>query len=157
MANLNLRSPTGYSGQPATKFRQGVVRLANDQEIIDAVANNVAVTPNQLDVVVESTFAAPPPIGSVAQNVVNATGFRAAEGANSKQGVATLVGGTVVVANTSVTAQSRIFLTPQTLGTVTDPSALGVSARTPGVSFTVLADQATDTSIIAYEIFEPAV
>jgi hypothetical protein len=76
------------------------------------------------------------------------------EGSNKKQGVSTLVGGTVVVANTSVTATSRIFLTAQSLGTVTAPSALCVSARTAGTSFTILASQATDTSVVGWEIFE---
>lgn len=83
------------------------------------------------------------------------TGIKVAEGANAKQGTAILAAGTVVVANTSVTANSRIMLTCQALGTVAVPSALCVSARTPGTSFTILASQATDTSTIAYEIFEP--
>jgi hypothetical protein len=81
-------------------------------------------------------------------------GLAVAEGANGKQGVATLVAGTVVVANTSVTATSRIQLTCQSLGTVAVPSAYGVSARVPGTSFTILASVNTDTSVIAYEIFE---
>lgn len=81
-------------------------------------------------------------------------GLKVAEGSNAKQGTATLAAGTVVVANTSVTATSRIFLTCQSLGTVTTPSALCVSARTAGTSFTILASQNTDTSVIAYEIFE---
>jgi hypothetical protein len=50
-------------------------------------------------------------------------GLRVIEGTNAKQGIATLAAGTVTVANTSVTANSRIFLTAQTLGTVTVPSA----------------------------------
>lgn len=82
-------------------------------------------------------------------------GLKVAEGSNAKQGTATLAAGTVVVANTSVTATSRIFLTCQSLGTVSAPSALCVSARTAGTSFTILASQGTDTSVIAYEIFEP--
>jgi hypothetical protein len=82
-------------------------------------------------------------------------GLRVAEGANAKQGVATLVAGTVTVADTSVTASSRIFLTCQALGTVAVPSALCVSAVVAGTSFTILASQNTDTSVIAYEIFEP--
>lgn len=78
------------------------------------------------------------------------------EGSNAKQGTATLVLGTSVVSNTSVTANSRIFLTTQSLGTVTVPSALAVSARTAATSFTILASDLTDTSVVAYEIFEPA-
>jgi hypothetical protein len=83
------------------------------------------------------------------------SGFAVKEGSNCKQGTATLSSGTVVVSNTAVTASSRIFLTVQSLGTVTAPSALCVSARSAGTSFTILASQLTDTSVIAYEIFEP--
>lgn len=78
------------------------------------------------------------------------------EGTNAAMGVATLVLGTVVVSTTVVTATSRIQLTAQSLGTITVPSALGVSARTAGTSFTILASQLTDTSVIAWEIREPA-
>jgi hypothetical protein len=78
------------------------------------------------------------------------------EGSNAKQGTATLVLGTAVVSNTSVTATSRIQLTAQSLGTVTVPSALAVSARTASTSFTILASDLSDTSVVAYEIFEPA-
>lgn len=82
------------------------------------------------------------------------TGLSVKEGSNCKQGVATLVGGTVTVANTSVTASSRIQLTPQTLGTILRPAAVGVSARTAGTSFTITSFDVTDTSDVAYEIFE---
>lgn len=70
-------------------------------------------------------------------------------------GTATLVAGTVVVNTTAVTAVSRIHLAVQSLGTVTVPSALAVSARTPGTSFTILASQATDTSNVAWQLMEP--
>jgi hypothetical protein len=81
-------------------------------------------------------------------------GVKVAEGANCKQGVATLVAGTVTVANTAVTANSRILLTVNTPGgTVGSPY---VSARVPGTSFTITSTSAADTSTVAYEIFEPA-
>jgi hypothetical protein len=83
-------------------------------------------------------------------------GLRCFEAANGKQGVATLVAGTVTVANTSITAVSRIQLTIQALGTVAAPKAIGVTARVVGASFTITSADATDTSVIAYEIFEPA-
>jgi len=83
-------------------------------------------------------------------------GLSIKEGSNCKQGVATLVLGTVVVNNTSVTASSRIQLTAQTLGTITVPAALSVSARTAGTSFTILSSDLTDTSTVAYFITEPS-
>lgn len=83
-------------------------------------------------------------------------GHKVKEGSNAKQGTATLVAGTVTVSNTSVTANSRIFLTVQSLGTVAAPVAVAVTARTAGASFVITSADATDTSVVAYEIFEPA-
>lgn len=84
------------------------------------------------------------------------SGLKIAEGANAKQGTFALSGAaTTVVANTAVTANSRIFLQTLTLGTVVTASTLAVSAITPGTSFTVTPSQATDTSTVAFEIFEP--
>lgn len=85
--------------------------------------------------------------------VQSGKGFAASEAANGKQGTATLATGTKVVANTSVTANSRIFLTAQTAGA--GAGTLYVSARTAGTSFTITSTSATDTSLVAYEIFEP--
>ncbi|MFA5920134.1 MAG: hypothetical protein WC856_02435 [Methylococcaceae bacterium] len=82
------------------------------------------------------------------------TGLVVSEAANGKQGVATLVGGTKVVSNTAITATSRIFLTSQSDGGT--PGFLRISARTAGTSFTILSSSGTDTSVVAYEIFEPA-
>jgi hypothetical protein len=79
-------------------------------------------------------------------------GLRVAEGSNAKQGTATLTAGAVTVANTSVTATSRIFLTSQADGGT--PGFLRVSTRTAGTSFTITSSSGTDTSTVAYEIFE---
>lgn len=79
-------------------------------------------------------------------------GYSTAEGSNAKQGTATLSAGAVTVSNTAVTTTSRIFLTAQTSGAA--PGALRVSARTAGTSFTITSTSGTDTSVVAYEIFE---
>ena len=78
------------------------------------------------------------------------------EGTNACMGVATLVAGTVTVSTTKVTANSRIFLTPQTLGTILRPTGVGVTARSAGTSFTIKSMDATDTSVIAWQIIEPS-
>jgi hypothetical protein len=87
---------------------------------------------------------------------VNTAGYgvQIKEGSNAKQGTLTLNGTTaVVVSNTSVTANSRIFLTIQSPGgTVGSPY---VSARTAGTSFSVKSTAAGDTSTCAYFITEP--
>ena len=83
-------------------------------------------------------------------------GIKIKEGSNARMGTATLSGGTVVVNTTAVTANSRIFLTVQSLGTVAVPSGYCVSARTASTSFTILASAPTDTSVVAWLIVEPA-
>lgn len=84
------------------------------------------------------------------------SGHYVKEGTNATMGVATLVAGTVVVNTTKVTANSRIFLTAQVLGTITVGQGLAVSARTAGTSFTILSQSALDTSTVAWLIMEPA-
>lgn len=78
------------------------------------------------------------------------------EGTNATMGVATLVAGTVTVSTTKVTANSRILLTGQNLGTITVPVGYAVSARTAGTSFTILSANVVDTSTVAWVILEPA-
>ena len=80
-------------------------------------------------------------------------GLKIAEGSNAKQGTYTLAAGTVTVANTSTTASSRILCTSQaTGGTV---GGHNVSGRTAGTSFTVTSTNNLDTSVGAFEMFEP--
>lgn len=76
------------------------------------------------------------------------------EGSNARSGVSTLVGGTVTVANTSVTATTRIQLTSQADGGT--PGFLRVSARTAATSFTITSSSGTDTSTVAWFLVEPA-
>jgi parallel beta-helix repeat protein len=98
----------------------------------------------------------PAPVGMPGVDVkVAGAGLAVTEGSNCKQGTVTLNGTTnVVVANTSVTANSRIFLTIQSKGGVT-PGVPYVAARTAGTSFSVVSTVASDNSVLAYEIFEP--
>ena len=78
------------------------------------------------------------------------------EGSNAAMGTAILTSGTgsIVVANTLVTVNSRIFLTSQ------DPNggtqgAVFVSARNSGTDFTIMSTiGALDTSIVAWELKE---
>ncbi len=65
---------------------------------------------------------------------------------------AALTAGAIVVATTAITASSLVFFATNTLGTVTVPQAYRVSARTPGVSFTIQSQDATDTSTVNYWI-----
>lgn len=88
------------------------------------------------------------------QVITPGKGLDIAEGTDARSGLATLVAGTVTVATAAVTANSRIQLTAQNMGTITVPAARDVSARTPGVDFTILSADPTDTSDIAWLIIE---
>lgn len=86
------------------------------------------------------------------------TGLRIKEGAGGKQGIDTLVGGTKSVACTSVTTDSRIFLTKRNLGTVVGSiGTLAVASITPSVSFLVVSGVPTDDATFSYLVSEPAV
>ena len=81
-------------------------------------------------------------------------GLRIKEGANARSGKLTLTGATpVVVSNTSVTANTRIFLTTNVVGGT--PGFMWVSAVSAGVSFSVTGT-AGDTSTVAWLLIEPA-
>jgi len=82
------------------------------------------------------------------------TGLSIKEGSNCKQGLTgNLVAGTLVVNNTSVTANSRIQLTRETPG-----GTLGhISyAKAAGTSFTITSTSVLETSTFVYSIFEPS-
>lgn len=105
--------------------------------------------PSTLDgVTINPTSQAP-----VSATVLAAQSLRIAEGANAKQGVATLSLGSVVVSNTSVTANSRIQCTAQA-GTL-NIGAVAVTERTPGTSFTINSSNVLDARQVAYIITEP--
>lgn len=75
------------------------------------------------------------------------------EGANGRQGVATLVTGTVTVNTTAVGANSRIFLTVQG-GTLTNLGMPYVSAKVNGTSFTISSTNILDACDVAWLITE---
>lgn len=80
-------------------------------------------------------------------------GLRVKEGTNAKLGVATLASGTVTVANTSVTTNSRIFIQRRVSG-----GTIGhlTYTKSSGTSFTIASSSATDTSTVDWMIIEPA-
>lgn len=76
------------------------------------------------------------------------------EGSNAKMGQSVLVGGTVTVSTTAVTANSRIQLTTGVAGGVL--GILSVGTIVGGTSFVINSSSAADTSTINWLIFEPA-
>lgn len=91
--------------------------------------------------------------GDVINHTIGA-GFSFAEGSNAKMGIGTLVAGSLLVANTVVDNNSRIFLTCQVPGGT--PGALRVDSRVSNVSFTVKSSSGTDTSTFAYLVIQPS-
>lgn len=72
---------------------------------------------------------------------------------NGAQGLATLSSGTVTVSHTGITANTRIFLTTQNVSGT--PGFVYISARTPGVDFTITSSSASDDSDVAWLLVEP--
>ena len=75
------------------------------------------------------------------------------EGANNRMGQATLSSGTVTVANTSVTANTRIFVAHATLGGTPGHLTTTLIAAT---SFTINSSSGGDTSVVNWMLVEPA-
>jgi hypothetical protein len=79
-------------------------------------------------------------------------GVQIKSGSNARGGNATLVGGTVTVSNTSVTANTLVILTRKTAGgTIGTAITYTLSA---GVSFTINSDNPLDTSTFTYYLVE---
>jgi hypothetical protein len=93
---------------------------------------------------------------SFAGNVIVSTagkGLQIKEGSNAMMGTSTLSAGTVTVSNTSVTANSRIFITKQDCS---NSAEVRQSSRVASTSFTITSADNTDTCVVAWQIIEPA-
>lgn len=169
MANLNLRNPAGYSGTLATQFKQGIVRFATLAEAAAGEMDNVAITPATAQAATVLDFASPPTLGfgsttprPVAATTLTTSGDYTASGnviinGAAKQlrvhggavtdfiGTATLVAGTVTIANTNIAATDRIFVQRTTANAST---ALGVFsyAISAGATFTITSRKTTDAT-----------
>ena len=87
---------------------------------------------------------------------INATNINLSAAANRSIGTSgPMIVGVVTVANTYVTATSRIFLTIATLGAAA-PAAMHVSAITPGVGFEITSADVADSSTVHYLIINQA-
>ncbi len=75
------------------------------------------------------------------------------DGSNKRMGVATLVGGSVTVSNSSVTASTRIFTARQTAGGTLGHLSIGTIVA--ATSFVINSSSATDTSVVAWLLIEP--
>lgn len=78
-------------------------------------------------------------------------GLQIKGGTNARIGQATLVAGAATVSNTSVTANSRIFLTVSAAG---GTQGFLSTSKSAGASFTITSTSATDTSVVDWFIVE---
>lgn len=169
---LFIPSMANISGAPGSDLQMGIfcnesINVSSDVKIIlDSTSTalgdsyfNYSGTNTNLEVYVDGTnaflFDADKNISKLDFKLdVVGTGHYVKEGTNATMGSAVLVGGTVVVNTTKVTANSRIFLSNNANGGTV--GAVYVSARTAGTSFTITSTSALDTSTIAWLIVEPA-
>lgn len=90
--------------------------------------------------------------GSVIASVAGG-GLQIKSGSNARIGTGTLSGGTLTVANTSVTANTRVFLTDTTSGALTNVGNLAV-VTTAGTGFVVTSTNVLDTSTFNWMLVE---
>ncbi len=141
--------PPGVTGTPQTQPSE--VRAATLAEAAAGVLDSVYISPLTAQAATALDFASPPVLGfgSTTPRPVATTKLTASTGAAGTSGTtAALTTGSIVVNTTAVTANSLVFFTTNTLGTVTAPQAYRVSARTPGTSFTITSAAGTDTSTV---------
>ena len=165
---LNLKGPTAQTDTTdATSTTTGSLKLAGGLGIVKALwvggLANIAGTLTGVAAVFTGAITGTSGTWSGTQTVnadlklgTAGNGIYVKEGTNATMGLATLVAGVVVVSTTKVTANSRIFLTRQTIaGTL--GSSVDVTARTAGTSFTITANGSIlDTSTVAWLLIEPA-
>lgn len=149
----NLASPT-FTGTPTLPTGTiGVTQAAGNSTTALATTAFVTTADNLKAPLASPTFTGD--VNSSTGNVLISTigkGLQIKTGTNSKLGTAVLVAGTVTVTNTSVTANSRIFLTSQSDGGTV--GFLRITAKTAATSFVITSSSLLDTSTVAWMIVE---
>lgn len=149
---LSIASASDTTSQLLTGYVSGAGTVAATDSILQGIQKL-----NGNDIL-KANIASPTftgDINSSTGNILISTigkGLQVKSGTNAKIGIATLVAGTTTVSNTSVTANSRIFLTSNTDGGT--PGWLRVSTKTVGASFVITSSSLLDTSSIAWVIIE---
>lgn len=162
-ANASFTTPAAYEFYAAISAKGAanvITRLINYRgETQTDGTNNAFMTDNDTftgNFFINSTDTRPSLISGDFKINTAGKGLFIKEGSNAKMGTCTLSAGSCTVSTTAVTASSRIFITVQSLGTVAVATPVAVTARSAGTSFTISSSSATDTSVIAWVLFEPA-
>lgn len=93
--------------------------------------------------------------GNFSLNLVG-SGLKIKEGTNATMGRGTLINGVLTINTNKVTTNCEIFITVQSLGTVSVPTTLAITSKINNTSFTVTSASLTDTSTFSWLIIEPS-
>ncbi|HEV3269396.1 MAG TPA: hypothetical protein VGZ69_01965 [Candidatus Rhabdochlamydia sp.] len=157
---IGIWGARGYTGTGFSATSQAsILMLANETWTTSANGTAIAfhITPNTTIVQEErvrilNTSAS---VSGVAASDLGA-GFLIKEGSNARMGLAQLVSGNATIANTTITANTRIFLTNNDQDALSIISFMRVTGRTPGVSFSISSGITGDVSQVAWLLIEPA-
>lgn len=130
-----------------TGFTEGAVVFADSTGSLATDATNLAFN----DTTNVFTAGAVTSLGNVIMSTAG-TGLQVKEGSNARMGTATLASGTVTVANTSVTANTRIFLSRYAPGASTEVGSLSVGTVTASTSFVINALDPSDATVATGDV-----
>jgi hypothetical protein len=156
VANLLTGGSTGYT-QGSIPFAGASGDLEQDNTNLNFNDSTNTLSTNKLATSGDYT--------ATTGNIILATagkGVQIKEGSNARMGTATLVSGTVTISNTSITANTRIFLSRYSVNSSTALGLLSVGTVTASTSFVINslkeADatvQTNDVSIVHWILVEP--
>lgn len=150
-SNISLGTLTAsFLDRTATTGATAVYIGSDNNGHISATTTRVNLLKGASDAATTNTFITD---ASFSFSVVGA-GQTYKAGSNARTGTGTLSGGTLAVANTSVTANSQIFVQDTSSGSLANVGSLVVSSQTAGTGFTVTSTNVLDASTFRYWIFE---
>lgn len=156
---------TANSGTVANRYLFGIAAptlTATGTSVTDTVASTVYIggAPTaSTNTTIGTTYALNVAAGDSAfgGNIIATTvgkGLQVKGGTNAKIGSGTLTAGTVTITTTAVTANSRIFVTDTSTGSLVNVGSLVVSTKTAGSGFVVTSTNALDASTFDWMIVE---
>lgn len=156
---------TANSGTVANRYLFGIATptlTATGTSVTDTVASTVYIggAPTaSTNTTIGTAYALNVAAGDSAfgGNIIATTvgkGLQVKGGTNAKIGSGTLTAGTVTISTTAVTANSRIFLTDTSTGSLVNVGSLVVSTKTVGSGFVVTSTNTLDASTFDWMIVE---
>lgn len=161
--SIGIWGARGYTGTSFTNTSAASINMianenwtttSNGSAIVFQVTRNTTTTVSAIARILNTSISVS---GLAVSN--QGSGILIKEGTNARMGRATLVPvllspSVVTVNNTTVTANTEIFLTSNVPNG--GPGILSVTARIPGVSFTISSSAIGDTSIVSWLLIEPS-